>query len=284
MNENSTIGIVTDSASQIPRALADQLDVAVVPIVVAIDGTEYREGVDLDPDDFWARIVGGVLPEVTTSQPSPGAIAEIYRSLEKRGITEIVSVHVGADVSGTVNSAMLAADTVDAKVIVVDSGTASFGVAACVWEAAAVRDAGASAEAVADRARAFGLHVATTFILQAFEFARAGGRIDTSGLSAGPDEPIMVLGGVGTRLEVTGEGRTIDELCEHMASSMLAAGVPIRAAVSLADDATLPFTVGIEERLRASDLVVDMVRYRVGPSIAAHTGPGTAGGFWWPVS
>ncbi|NCG22871.1 MAG: hypothetical protein GWP47_01905 [Actinobacteria bacterium] len=69
-----------------------------------------------------------------------------------------------------------------------------------------------------------------------------------------------------------------------MADSMLAARVPIRAAVSLADDATLAFTVGIEERLRASDLVVDMVRYRVGPSIAAHTGPGTAGGFWWPAS
>lgn len=284
MTENSAIGIVTDSASQIPKALADQLNVAVVPIVVAIDGIEYREGVDLEPDEFWARIVDGELPEVTTSQPSPGAIAEVYRSLEKRGVTEIVSIHVGAEVSGTVNSATLAADTVDANVIVVDSGTASFGVSACVWEAAALLGSGASVEAVAERARAVGLNVTTTFILQALEFARLGGRIDTTDLGGGPGEPIMVLGGVGTRLEVTGQGRTVEELCDHMADSMLAAGVPIRAAVSLADDATLPFTVGIEERLRASDLVVDMVRYRVGPSIAAHTGPGTAGGFWWPTS
>ena len=284
MTENLAIGIVTDSASQIPRALADQLNITVIPIVVAIDGTEYREGVDLEPDDFWARIVGGELPEVTTSQPSPGAIAEVYRSLQNRGITEIVSIHVGADISGTVNSAALAADAVDANVIVVDSGTASFGVSACVWEAAGARSAGASAEAVAERARAVGPNVATTFILQALEFARMGGRIDTTGLSVGPGEPIMVLGGVGTQLEVTGEGRTVDELCDHMAGSMLAAGVPIRVAVSLADDATLPFTVGIEERLRDSDLVVDMVRYRVGPSIAVHTGPGTAGGFWWPAS
>ena len=284
MTENSAIGIVTDSASQIPKALADQLDVTVVPVVVAIDGIEYREGVDLEPDDFWARIVDGELPEVTTSQPSPGAIAEVYRSLEKRGITEIVSIHVGAEVSGTVNSATLAADTVDANVIVVDSGTASFGVSACVWEAAALRGSGASVEAVAERARVVGLNVATTFILQALEFARLGGRIDTTDLGGGPGEPIMVLGGIGTRLEVTGQGRTVEELCDHMADSMLAARVPIRAAVSLADDATLAFTVGIEERLRASDLVVDMVRYRVGPSIAAHTGPGTAGGFWWPAS
>ncbi|MGZ0220839.1 MAG: DegV family protein, partial [Acidimicrobiales bacterium] len=159
-----------------------------------------------------------------------------------------------------------------------------FGVSACVWEAAALRGSGASVEAVAERARVVGLNVATTFILQALEFARLGGRIDTTDLGGGPGEPIMVLGGVGTRLEVTGQGRTVEELCDHMADSMLAAGVPIRAAVSLADDATLPFTVGIEERLRASDLVVDMVRYRVGPSIAAHTGPGTAGGFWWPAS
>ncbi len=284
MNEHSTIGIVTDSASQIPDALARVLGVSVVPIVVTIDGTEYLEGVDLGADDFWRQIVGGELPEIATSQPSPGAIADVYRSLEERGVTEIVSIHVGADVSGTVNSAVLAAETVDAAVVVVDSGTASFGVSACVWEAAAALAAGASAEAVAARATAVAPTVATTFILQALEFARAGGRIDTTGLTTGSDEPVMVLGGVGTQLDVTGEGRTVDELCDHMAGSMLAAGTPIRAAVSLADDATLPFTLGIEERLAASDLVVDMVRYRVGPSIAVHTGPGTAGGFWWPAN
>lgn len=284
MKEHSTIGVVTDSASQIPTALAIELGVTVVPITVTIDGTEYSEGVDLEPDDFWRQIIGGELPEVSTSQPSPGAIADVYRSLEERGITEIVSIHVGADVSGTVNSAVLAAEMVDADVIVVDSGTASFGVSACVWEASAALAAGASADAAAARAKTVAPTVATTFILQALEFARAGGRIDTTGLSQGSDEPVMVLGGVGTQLDVTGEGRTIGELCDHMAGSMLAAGIPIRAAVSLADEATLPFTIGIEERLAASDLVVDMVRYRVGPSIAVHTGPGTAGGFWWPAS
>ena len=63
----------------------------------------------------------------------------------------------------------------------------------------------------------------------------------------------------------------------------VADGVPVRAAVGLADDATRPLTESIEARLRAHPLVVDLVRYRVGPSIAAHTGPGTAGGFWWPA-
>lgn len=278
-----TIGLVTDSASQIPMDLAHRLGVTVVPITVSIDGTEYREGIDLHADDFWARVEGGELPDVTTSQPSPGAIAETYRSLEEQGVFEIVSVHVGADVSGTVNSAKLAAGDVAVEVHVVDSGTASFGVAACVWEAARALAAGADASAVAARAGTVAPSVATTFILQALEFARAGGRLDTKGLNEGTDEPIMVLGGVGTRLEVTGEGRTVDELCDHMVGSMLAAGVPIRVAVSLADDATLPFTLGMEERLSASDLVVDLVRYRVGPSIAVHTGPGTAGGFWWPA-
>ncbi len=278
-----SIGIVTGSASQIPGELADRLGVTVVPVTVTVDGVEYREGVDIHPDEFWSRIEGGELPEVATSQPSPGVIAEAYRSLEAQGVGEIVSIHVGAEVSGTVNSAILAAEMVDAHVRVVDSGTASFGVAACVWEAARCLAGGADGAETAARAAAVAPSVATTFILQALEFARASGRLDTAGLSDGPDEPVMVLGGAGTRLDVTGTGRSVDELCDHMAELMLDGGVPIRAAVSLADDATLPFTLGIEERLMESDLVIDLIRYRVGPSIAVHTGPGTAGGFWWPA-
>ena len=74
------------------------------------------------------------------------------------------------------------------------------------------------------------------------------------------------------------------ESWEPRTAPFVAGGVPVRAGVGLADDATRPLTEMIEARLRAHDLVVDVVRYRVGPSIAAHTGPGTAGGFWWPAT
>lgn len=275
------IGLVTDSASQIPDGLARRLDVAVVPVIVTVDGSRHREGIDLDADTFWARFAGPTLPEVTTSQPSPGEVAEVYARLVDRGATEIVSVHVGAEYSGTLNAARLGADMVDVPVHLVDTGTASFGVTCCVWEAAAVRAAGGSVGDIATRAKAIAAETGSTFIIQALDFARRGGRL----AHRLPDDHdgVMVLGGVGGAIDHLATGHGVDELCDRMVEPMLRGGGPIRAGVSLADDATLPFTEGIEARLRDSGVDVDLVRYRVGPSIAAHTGPGTAGGFWYPV-
>jgi len=275
------IALVTDSASQIPSSLAERFDVRVVPIPITVDGIEYREGVDLSADDFWSLFGDGETPAVTTSQPSPGDVRAVYEDAIAAGATEIVSVHVASDVSGTLNSASLAADLVSVDVHLVDSGTASFGVTSCVWEAAAAIEAGGTAVEAAERAAKLAPYVGTSFILQALDFARKGGRFD----SYLPDDAdgVIVLSGLGTGIDITGSGRSVDELCDQMAAYFISDGVPVRAGVCLADPATLPFTEGIEERLRSSDLVVEMVRYRVGPSIAAHTGPGTAGGFWWPV-
>lgn len=275
------IALVTDSASQIPPELAERFGVEVIPVIVSIDGVDHREGVDIGAEEFWDRFAGADLPEVATSQPSPGEIAEVYERSASAGATEIVSVHVGAAHSGTLNAARLAAETVDAEVHLVDSGTASFGVTCCVWEAATALADGASASEAADRARGIAPTIGTTFIIQALEFARKGGRLaaQLSGEHAG----VMVLGGVDGALDVLATGHSVDELCDQMVAPFLADGRPIRAGVSLADPATEVFTDGIESRLRASELCVDLVRYRVGPSIAAHTGPGTAGGFWYPV-
>ena len=275
------IALVTDSASQIPPELAARFGVTVIPVVVTVDGVDHREGVDIHADDFWERFAGAELPEIATSQPSPGEFARVYEEALASGATEIVSVHVGAAHSGTLNAARVAAETVDAPVHLVDSGTASFGVTCCVWEAATALALGASGAAAAERARDTAPTIGITFIIQALDFARKGGRLRIQ--LAGDHDGVMVIGGVGGALDLLATGHSIDELCDQMVEPFLAAGRPIRAGVSLADPATTVFTEGIEARLRDSDLCVDMVRYRVGPSIAAHTGPGTAGGFWYPV-
>lgn len=119
------------------------------------------------------------------------------------------------------------------------------------------------------------------FIVQALEFALAGGRF-TFELPAAADG-VAVLAGHGPDIDVVATARTVDELCDVMAERMLSEAGGLRIGVCLADPATLPFTEGIEERLRASGRSVELVRYRVGPSIAAHTGPGTAGGYWYRV-
>ena len=277
----SRVGVVTDSVSQLPATLAARHGVEVVPVEVEVDGVVHLEGVDLDADGFWRRCAADPLPAVTTSQPSPGAILDAYRRLAADGVSAIVSVHVGQAFSGTVNSARLAAVTSPVPVEVVDTGAASFGVAVAALAAAHVAATGASLDAVVVAAERMGPVTGTSFIVQALEFARRGGRF-TVELPA-TAERVAVLAGYGSAIEVVGDGCTVDELCDAMVAPMLADRRPIRAAVSLADPSTAPFAAGIEHRLRASDLVRGLVRYRVGPSVAVHTGPGTAGGFWWPA-
>ncbi len=278
------IALVTDSSSQMPPELAAGLGVRVAPIIVNIDGVEYREGVDLTADDFWSLSGNRSVGEITTSQPSPGTFSEIYRSAVEQGATDVVSVHVGAEYSGTVNSARIAAETIDVDVHVVDSGTASFGVACCVWEAASAVAAGASAAEVVARVQRIRPAIGTAFILSVLDFARRGGRFNTDLLperEQSEPEGLAVLSGYGSDLGVVALGHSVDELCDQIVGCFLASGRPIRAGVCLADPATSVFTEGIESRLRAASVEVEMVRYRVGPSIAAHTGPGTAGGFWY---
>lgn len=274
------IALVTDSNSQIPADLAARLGVVVVPILVSIDGVEYQEGIDIDADGFWDRFTGGAVPEVKTSQPSPGTVADVYRRCVAAGAREIVSVHVAESLSGTINSARLAAELVEVPVHVVDTGTASFGVTCCVWEAADVVADGGSAEVAATRAREVAPTVGTAFIVQALEFARSGGRFNFE-LKPG-DEGVMVLAGKGTDVDLVATGRTLDELCDRMVEQLLAPDGDLRVGVCLADPTTVAFRDGIEERLLASGRALEVVRYRAGPSIAAHTGPGTAGGFSYP--
>jgi DegV family protein with EDD domain len=274
-----SIAVVTDSNAQLPDELVDRYDVTVVPLTVAVDGTPYLEGVDLDADAFYARFEGGATPAVTTSQPSPGAFAEAYERLASAGASAILSVHIGADISGTCNSARLAAGTAPVPVRVVDTGTASFGVACCVWEAAAVLAAGGDLDRAAAVAAELGPTIGNVFTVRALDLARRGGRL-AAGVEGG-DAAIPVLSLIGGQITVVGEASDVAGAADAMATYALAAGGPLRIGLGVADVAAAPLWQALEERLVGAPEVREVVRYRIGPSVGAHTGPGTAGAFFY---
>jgi DegV family protein with EDD domain len=273
------IGIVTDSNSQLPADLVDRYGIEVVPITVTIDGVDYLEGVDLDTDSFYQRFEDAT-PTVTTSQPSPGAFVEVYERLAERGAESILSIHVTEAMSGTLNSAQLAAGSSKVPVEVVDSGTASFGISCCVWEAAEALRTGADAAEAAAVAATTAAEVETVFIIQALELARAGGRVDIADPSAGA---IPLLTYVDNELIVLGEVSSTDEAIDQMADYILRGDDPMRVAIGIADPAAAALWQGLERKVSVAPNVKDVVRYRVGPSVGVHTGPGTAGAFFWPV-
>ncbi|MGI8776071.1 MAG: DegV family protein [Acidimicrobiales bacterium] len=285
------IGLVTDSNSQIPPDLARELAVEVVPLTVTIDGVDHTEDEDLDADGFWA-FFDGATPTVTTSQPSPGRFAETYAALARQGVEEILSVHIGSELSGTVGSARLAAASAPVPVHVVDTGTASFAVTCCVWEAALALAAGASVDEATAAAEAVAATVGMVFVVKALELAHAGGRLVSdardSVLELGPGAvPVLTL--MGGAMEVVGQVAEVADAADVMADCVRTAGtagtagIALRVGVGVADAATAALGRALEDRLRVIEGVLDVVRYRVGPSVGAHTGPGTVGAVWYPT-
>ena len=282
------IGLVTDSNAQLPTDLARRYRVEVVPFTVTLDGVEHAEGEDLDADAFWARFEGRT-PAVTTSQPSPGRFAAAYGAVAARGAEEILSIHIGSAVSGTVNSARLAADRAPVPVRVVDTGTASFAVACCVWEAAEALARGASAEEAAAVAGAVGSRVGNVFVVGALDLARAGGRLARPGHRAATAQPEPRAGGIpvlslrGGTMEMVGHADDLDGAADAMADAVRAGGSGLRVGVGLADPGAAPLARALEARLAEAPEVRETVRYRVGPSVGAHTGPGTVGAVFYPT-
>jgi DegV family protein with EDD domain len=273
------ISVVTDSNAQLPAEVARRYGIEVVPLTVRIDGVDYLEGVDLDADAFYARFESGV-PEVSTSQPSPGRVAAAYQALAARGADAILSVHLGSNISGTVNAATLAAASSPVPVRVVDTGSASFGVAFAVWEAAEALAAGASVEDAARLAQRVAAVTGNVFVLRGLELARAGGRLAAGVAEA---EAIPVLSVVEGVMRPVGRAQDLGPAADVMARYVLAAGGRLRVAVGVADRGTVPLAQALEDRLAGRPQVGELMRYRIGPTSGAHTGPGTFSAYFYDL-
>lgn len=280
-----TVGVVTDSNSQIPDELVERYGLEVVPLTVTVDGTAYAEGTEITADEFFARYEGGGSPEVSTAAPAPGAFVQAYERLADAGADHILGVHIGASVSGTINSARLACDLVDIPVRLVDTGTASFGVACCTWEAAEALVRGASIGEAAAIAESVAPTVGNVFVVGGLDIVRAGGRL-AAGAEDTAADGVAVLSLVDGAITPVGTVTDVDDATEAMAGYVLSeagdvAEGQLRVAVGIADVDARPLSLALEERLRDETVVGEVVHYRIGPSVGVHTGPGTVGCFFW---
>ncbi len=267
------VHIVTDSTSDIPRQLADALDITVIPLTITFGSESFRDGIDLPSDEFYRRLQETkTLP--TTSQPPPALFEHAYRHLTSRG--EVVSVHLSHKFSGTVEAARLAAETVAADGIsVVDTGSVSMGLGMCVLAAARIAQAGgtrqdcaAAAESVAPR-----LRIAVAF--ETLEYLRRGGRIGRAKAFLGGLlrlKPILTVKD-GEAYPVTrtrSRAKALDALfalCELPGVSEAA----VLHATTAGDAAHLA------ERARAALPGITVHEGRFGPSLGVHGGPGMIG-------
>lgn len=168
--------IVTDSTASLPPEVAAERGVVVVPLQVVIGATGYDEGADGATPDLVAAALKEWRP-VSTSRPGPATLLEVYEQAARDGATEIVSIHLSGDMSGTFESAQLAARDASVRVVPVDTRQVGVATGFAVLAAADVLDAGGDADAAAEAARARAAASASLFYVDTLEYLRRGGRI-----------------------------------------------------------------------------------------------------------
>jgi len=273
--------IVTDTTCDLPPDMVKEYDITIVPINIQFGTETYQEGVDMDWDLFYRKIEEmGILP--TTSQPSIGAFAEIYRRLAREeGAEAIISTHVTSKLSGTYQSAFQAAEEVkdEVKVYPHDSlaGSAALGLA-CV-EASRMARAGKPPEEIVARLDEIRSRINVVLVLENLEYPRKSGRV--GGLSAALGsilkmKPIIDLkdGLLDTAETVGTRRKSLDRLLD-IVEERVGTTTPINFGVV---HARAP-EVGEEMLARARERFncQDSYLYELCASLVVHFGPGTIG-------
>ncbi len=177
MPQPGQVRIVTDSTSDLPPEVRERYGIVTVPLSIQFGSDSYRDNQDLTPAEFYRKQDEAEFP--TTAQPSAGAFEEAYRRLHTEGASGVLCLCFSSKLSGTYNSAVLAAQTVgdEFPTEVIDTQTATMGLGFLVIEAAKKAEAGASLDECAARVRELMPHLELVFVLNTLEFLAAGGRI-----------------------------------------------------------------------------------------------------------
>ncbi len=168
--------IVTDTAADFGKGQLDGLEVHAVPLFVMLKGQTYRSGVDIQPDQFYNLLdSSGAYP--TTSQPSAGDFADTYRKIAERD-TDIISIHISSQLSGTYNSARLGAEqTPQANITLVDTKTVSGAQGWMVEYAAKAAKAGWSRDEIMPLIKLINDKTDILYTLSTLKYLVHGGRI-----------------------------------------------------------------------------------------------------------
>jgi DegV family protein with EDD domain len=169
--------LVTDSTSDLTADDARRLGVTVVPLTVRFGEEQFLDGVDIDPGTFYQRLTSSSLTP-TTSQPSPEQFATVYRELLKDDGDQVVSVHIAGSLSGTLQSANIAAQEFDAgRVAAVDSLSVSAGIQLLLRQAARDRDDGKDMASIVQNLELARQRLIVYVLLDTLTYLQKGGRI-----------------------------------------------------------------------------------------------------------
>jgi DegV family protein with EDD domain len=272
------VAIVADSTAGLSAEYVREHEISVIPLYLHMQGNTLRDGVDITSDQFYERL-SKCDPVPTTSQPSAGDFLTLYRRLVDEGATAIVSVHISSYLSGTVNSARLAAEQLEGvPVEIVDTLATVGGIQLPVEAGVAARAAGADLKGVAAAMQAVVEAQKVIFAVDTLEYLYKGGRIGGAAALLGSMlqlKPILRL--LDGKIEAVERVRTSSKALVRM---MALAGEWMgqdAVRVVVMDSACSERAQEVIEHLPKYLNVQSVASVAISPCIGTHTGPGTVG-------
>ena len=271
------VKLISDSASDMTQREAKEQDVVILPLKTVIDGVEYLDGVTITTEEFYEKLEScKTLP--TTSQPSPAEFENALRPIVQSG-DEAVIITLSGKLSGTAQSAAIAAAEVGGKIWLVDSGNATIGQNILLRYAIRLRDQGLTGGEIARELERVKPRICLLARVDTLEYLMRGGRLSKTAAVAGTLLHIKpVLSVEDGEINVLGKARGSRQ-SENMLTEFIRKkggidfSMPVLLAYSGTDDALLKGYIDNSRALwegHLDSLPVTMI----GSTISTHAGPG----------
>ncbi len=269
-----SVRIITDSTADIRPALVGEIPF--VPLTIRFGDKEYADGVNMSRKEFYEQLaVCTDLP--TTSQPSPDTFAQAYEEAVQAG-DDVVIITISSKLSGTCQSANIAAMDFDENVYVVDSENATIGAGILAERAKQLADSGMSAQDIVDVLNKEKKEICLVAALDTLEFLKRGGRLSKAAAFAGSMLNIKPLITVADgEIKVIGKARGTKQANTMLNKEVEKAGVdftrPVLAGYTGTSDELLQnYLAGIGGLFAALPNGLDVSC--VSGTIGTHVGPG----------
>jgi DegV family protein with EDD domain len=272
------VAVVTDSTAYFPAGLAERRGIRQVPLHVLVDGQHWLDGVQLGPAELVEALARRA--SVSTSRPTPGEFEAAYTEAINAGADAVVSVHLSRALSGTWESARLAAEQVGGKrVRVVDSRSTGMGLGFSALAAAAVSADGGDLDAVYETAERVSGRCRVFFSVDTLEHLRRGGRIGSAAALLGSALAVKPLlhvnaGKVVPLEKVRTAGRARARLVDLAVQAAGSGPVDLAVHHLGAADRAADLVTQLQARL---PMLSESLVSEVGAAIGAHAGPGVLG-------
>lgn len=281
-----TFAVVTDSGADLPASLAEELGIRVVPLSIHFGDEVFKDGVTLTAEAFYQRLTTDKERPPHTSQPSPGDFQQVYESLREAGVKQVLSIHLSSKLSGTLQSATIAAREMEGmEIVTVDSRMASMGIGMLAVHAARLAREGRSLQEAAAEVEALRDQFHVVFAVDTLEYLARNGRIGRAQSFLGgllSIKPVLSLadGEVVPVERMRGKNRALQEVVDRTVAFLGDRPGWVSIVHSQAEEEAAQVRARIEERCQVAEMIVT----HLGPTIGTHVGPGTIGVLALPVS